>query len=488
MNLDHQFDWKGFRFSVGLVAYVVVAGMAGQYGFPYAWAYAVGPAMSASVAVQSPAPPVAGGASQSFSTSTSERVISSLSIKNAVPQARKFVAADLVNMKMYLYDNGATVAEYPILTKGRPNSPYEAPSGFYEVLTKEQNHFNKGAQVYLPYSMQFYGNYFIHGWPYHLDGTLVDPTYSGGCIRLSTADAERVYAFVDKGTSVFIYDSHQSADLPSLALGDVELPPISAASYLVADIDTGDVLLEQGATTSRPIASVTKLMTALVANETIMFDREISVPRAILLYPPASTTSMSVQFSVGDLLYPLLMESNNAIAAALADYYGSRGFIGWMNTTARALDMASTSFADASGISPENISTTEDLYRLAIYLTNKKSFIWGITRTRAKTLAAPNGATFTFNNFNEFSSYSNFVGGKTGHTGQAQDTMVSVFATSVDGVSRRVAIIVLKSADYTTDTSRLADWFTQSVAQGVSVTGAACVSCAAPPTYRKISL
>jgi D-alanyl-D-alanine carboxypeptidase len=157
-----------------------------------------------------------------------------------------------------------------------------------------------------------------------------------------------------------------------------------------------------------------------------------------------------------------------------------------MNTTAKALDMQSTHFADASGISSGNISTPDDLYRLAVYLTNKKSFVLDITRTPTKTVVADSGNAYHFNNFNIFSNSPNFMGGKVDQTPAAQETMVSVFSVPINGIPRRVAIVVLKSNSYTNDTAKLSEWFTQSAQRGVALAGTACASCTRPSSYRKI--
>ena len=382
-------------------------------------------------------------------TSTLSRSIQTLTIKQAIPPTGKFIAADLSRMKMHLYENGALVAEYPILTKGRPGSPYETPSGFYAVLTRERDHLNRREGVHMPYSMQFYGNYFVHGWPYYVDGHPVARDYSGGCIRLSTEDAARVFAFAELKTPLYVYEASTATATPSLRLHFVPTPLISAASYLIADLDSGDVYLDREATVSRPIASITKLMTSLVANEIIMFDKDIGIPSGILHHPATTTTGQTGFFRVGDLLYPLLMESNNMVADQLARYYGTAGFVRWMNSTAISLNMDTTHFADPSGISPQNTSTTEDLYRLARYIANKKSFIFNISRTPQKTLTTASGTRYPFNNFNVFAGSADFLGGKTGQTGAAGKTMLSVFSTPLHGVDRRIAIIILKSDDYT---------------------------------------
>lgn len=416
---------------------------------------------------------------------TPEREIEALTIADAVPLEGKFIAADLAAMKLYLYEDGALAADYPILTKGRVGSPYETPAGFYEVLSKERNHYNRGAGVHMPYSMAFYGNYFIHGWPVYDDGRPVATSYSGGCIRLSTEDAAKVFAFAQRGTDIFVYDPRPAEHVPPVALADLPIPEISAAAYLVADLDTGDVYAERAAGTPRPIASVTKLMTALVANETIMFDYRIFIPVSELTTPFGTTTpSAAKSFVIEDLLYPLLMESNNNVANRLARYYGEESFVGWMNDQARALGMTSTVYADPSGLSRENVSTPEDLYRLAVYLANKKSFVWAITRTKEKSIVADDGSSYSFDNYNIFSNVGTFVGGKVGETAAAKETMESVFTFPIDGRERRIAIIVLGSESYTNDTEGLLAWFMRSANPST-----ACASCArVPRAYRQIPL
>lgn len=495
MSSDHFFDWKGFRSLVNILFIGVAVGMAAHFTLIYVAESRATPLIVATstpaTIVQETSPILTSDTTVTFSTTTSQRVINMLAIADAVPQTGKFIAADLVRMKLMLYQDGMIVAEYPILTKGKSGSPNETPSGFYTVLIKEQDHFNRGEQVHLPWSMQFYGNYFIHGWPYFVDGSLVDPDYSGGCIRLDTDDAKKVYGFADKGTDIFVYDSMHTTLLSSLILDTIPAPSVSAGSYLVADVDTGDVFLEQNAKNPLPITSITKLMTALVANETIMSYKKIGVTRGELSRTQnASTTAATTKelFPVGDLLYPLLMESNNAVADRLAHYYGTASFINWMNTTAKSLDMQSTHFADASGVSVDNVSTPDDLYRLATYIANNKSFIFDITRTPLKKLVAESGNVYQINNVNVFFDSANFIGGKVGKTSVTENTMVSLFLVPINGVARRIAVIVLKSIDYTSDTIKLADWVRQSAQQGAAMVGTACASCTTVSHYRKIQL
>ncbi len=495
MSSDHFFDWEGFQ-SLGNILWVIVAiGLAAHFTLVYVAESRSTPLVAATsslaaVVEAETLPSLAEDTTINFSTTTSERIINMLAITDAVPPMGKFIAADLVHMRIMLYQDGILVAEYPILAKGTPGSPSETPSGFYTVLSKEQDHFNRGEQVHLPWSMQFYGNYFIHGWPYFLDGALVDPDYSGGCIRLDTDNAKKVYDFSDKGTHMFVYDSIHTTLLSSLVLDTIPAPTVSAGSYLVADVDTGDVFLEQNVKNPLPIASVTKLMTALVANETIMSYKKVAVSRNELLgmHSTSTTATAREQFPVADLLYPLLMASNSVVADRLAHYYGTGSFINWMNATAKSLDMQSTHFTDASGVSTGNVSTPDDLYRLTTYIANNKSFIFDITRTPLKKLISDKGNVYEVNNANVFFESANFIGGKIGSMGGAEDTMVSLFLVPVNGVARRIAVIVFKSSEYTSDTLKLADWLRQSAQQGAAMVGTACTSCTTASHYRKIQL
>ena len=488
--IDHSFDWKGFIFSLKAIAICLTVGVTWHYGFLYTVSYfapttyVAQKVSSPSIIVVQAAPSVPAAPAAVFSSATSQRIINSLTVADAIPVEGKFIVADLVNMKLSLYEDGTMAAEYPIITKGRSGTPWETPSGFYDIQTKEETHFSSIGHVYMPWSMQFYGNYFIHGWTYYPDGTPVSATFSGGCIKLSTEDAKSVFAFADVGTKVFVYDSKQTMPPQPLDIDRMLKPELNAAAYLVADIDTGDVYTEQNALKPYPVASVTKLMTGLVANETISFDRKVSVQEGGLFNPQDITNIVLKTFFVGDLFYPLLMQSSNPIAESIAAYYGKSKFLQWMNTTAQALGMTSTVYADASGVSPENVSTAEDLFRLAAYLVNKKSFIFDITRTQNKTIYAEDGSKYQIVNVNAPADATPFDGGKVGHTIAANDTMVSVLSFKVGDDTRRAAVIVLDSNDQAQDTKYLADWIINVARQETSQ--GACVSCAKHLQYRKI--
>ena len=455
MPRDHFFDWRGFKFAAKVLVLCIIAGTLGRYGLMYAAQSrsASGPSL---VLIQETRPAPGKSLSLTLSTSTSRHIINTLTIADTVPPTGKFIAADLQSMVLTLYQEGVAIAKYPIRAKGEVRSPYQTSPGFYTVLKKESDHFNSIERIDLPWSIQFSGNYFIHGGPYGNDGAPVASSYAGGGIELSTDDARSVYEFTETGTNIFVYSPIRTA-LSSLVLDAIPAPPISATAYMVADVDTGDVFLEQNVEHSFSIASTTRLMTALVANNAIMFDKKIAVAKET--------------FFVGDLLYPLLMKSDNIIAKGLAQTHGTEGFVDWMNVTAKSLDMQSTRFVDAMGTSTENVSNANDLFRLASYLAREKPFILDIANTPSKELIADSGNVRHIEN-----------------TVIEKGSSISVVSVPVNGVERRAAVIVLNSENYAADAQALTDWFTQSALQGTDIAGTACLTCAIIPPYRKIQL
>lgn len=397
---------------------------------------------------------------QQYEDSLSTRTIGTASIDTISQAHERMIAADLTNMKLYLFENGYATATIDILSKGKRGSRWETPTGLYKIETKEENHFSSIGEVNMPYSMQFFGNFFVHGWPYYPDGTPVPEGYSGGCIRVSTEDAKKVYEFVRRGTPIFVWEDG-NASTTQMTLSKAPVPRVSAKAFLVADLRTGDVYAEKNAEIQYPIASVSKLLTALVANETIHFDRTLTVngdDRAQTDGTPGSIVKGDT-FTVGELLYPLLMESNNSAAYTLARYNGQENFVGWMNDKAKAIGMEKTHMKDPSGISPENISTANDLFKLMRYIEDSQSFILNLSREPEKKLKAENGRTYNFANFNHFAGNKDFLGGKVGYTDEARQTMTAVFEVPVRGATSTIAIVILGSEERKNDVEKLLNWF-----------------------------
>ena len=199
---------------------------------------------------------------------------------------------------------------------------------------------------------------------------------------------------------------------------------VSARAAVVIDADTGETLFEQNADSRLPMASTTKIMTALVALGEGDLDRVYTVKPE---YAAVEGSSMYLKpgetLTVETLLYGLLLCSGNDAAVALADHCGGSvaRFVGWMNETAQRIGMTGSSFANPNGLDDEqHYSTARDMALLAAYAARNPTFV-RLCSTRSVTVG---GRTMTNHN-KLLQSVEGCIGMKTGYTKAAGRTLVS---------------------------------------------------------------
>lgn len=199
----------------------------------------------------------------------------------------------------------------------------------------------------------------------------------------------------------------------------------SAACAILTDASSGRVLYEHNAHERRLIASITKLMTALVAVEAVPdLDTVITVPREATLAEGSSMyLRVGEQLALRDLLYGLLLSSGNDAAVAIA--IGCAGdvatFVDWMNQRAVALGMTNSHFVNPNGLNDDaHYSTAYDMSLLAAACMQNEE-VAQIVGTKSKTVG-----TRTLTNHNKLLwQYDGCVGMKTGYTELAGRTLVS---------------------------------------------------------------
>jgi len=370
-----------------------------------------------------------------------------------IEQKADFIEVDLNKMVLSLYKNGEPILNYKVQSKGRPGSWWETPAGLYKIELKEKTHFSSIGKVYQPWSMQFQGNFFIHGWPYYEGGQETSAQFTGGCIKLATSDAKDLYKNVLVGVPVLVFNEEQITDDYKYAQN---LPEISSTHYLAADLKNNFVFLNKNSSELVPIASVTKLMTALVASEYINLGKNITIDSKSLVFTSKPRLVSGSSIEAFELLHLLLEESSNEAAEALASYLGRDRFIELMNNKALAIGLKNTKFVDPSGSGNENISSAEDLFILAKYIYNNRSFILKISAGQLNTGINQNLLFPSINNFNEFTGSDGFVGGKVGETIKAKQTILSIFSMAVENSEKRpVVFISLGSNDRKADVVNL---------------------------------
>lgn len=144
---------------------------------------------------------------------------------------------------------------------------------------------------------------------------------------------------------------------------------LKSRAVLVVDQDTGEIIETSNPDMVVPIASLTKLMTALVVIDSgLPMDETLEITQADVDTEKNTHSRLKVgtQLTRDEMLLLALMSSENRAAMALSRNYpgGREAFLAWMNSKAQALGMTSSHFADAAGLSPRTVSTARDLQKL----------------------------------------------------------------------------------------------------------------------------
>ena len=384
-------------------------------------------------------------------------------------EKESFMEADLSEMKIKIYQEGILEKELPIFTRGVPGRWGGTSFGVYQILSKNPLAYSVLADSYMPWSLHFYGKYYIHGDNYYSGGRPETLEITGGCLRLNDINAKVVYNSAKIGMPVLATDKGFENDGYEYSVPKrlTEFPQISAPNYLVADLDSGFVFVEKNYQEQVPIASLTKLMTAIIVAEIVDLRKSIFVTSE-MLEALKSTEGLTAgkTFKAVELFYPLLIESSNDAAEVLSRFLGREWTINLMNKKAEAILMKETKFTDPSGLDSQNVSTAQDLFHLARYVLNVRPMFLEIGR---------GGEVWTFGlpisfqnleNKNIFFEAPDFIGGKTGFITASQSTGIFIFRLSLkDGSERRIAIIGLGAeavdgfpVNLEKDVEKILDW------------------------------
>jgi D-alanyl-D-alanine carboxypeptidase len=222
-------------------------------------------------------------------------------------------------------------------------------------------------------------------------------------------------------------------------------PRLSARAYIAADLVSGEIIVEQNEQYVAPMASVSKLMTALVAHDQMDMQKYAIVSRdSYNTYGTQGELRLGEKIRVQDLMYPLLMESSNDAAEVIADAYdrGHDAFMAEMNKQAAALGMTDTYYEDPSGLNVKNVSTVRDLMILGRYIHQHAPIIYDMTRVKQYAILK-----HQWFNKNRFLTYDSFIGGKNGYIDESKKTTVSTFDIPLARGGKKTIIIVLLKSD-----------------------------------------
>lgn len=249
----------------------------------------------------------------------------------------------------------------------------------------------------------------------------------------------------------FVVSPVSSAEF--LFLGGCDLSSLTGQVALARFINQSETLLTLNQKNRWPIASITKLLTAVVASENMDVEKTISLTKeAIDTEGIAGDFKEGEIFKISDLIDAILLVSSNDAAEAIAQEFGRNDFLALMNQKAKDIGMLNTFIYDPSGLSARNQSTPNDLYKLASYMYfNNPEFFKTTSIKKDYITEQKTGKRRTISNINEFAGQSNFIGGKTGFTEESQGNLLSIF--KVDG--QPLVIVILGSQDRFGETRKI---------------------------------
>ena len=203
----------------------------------------------------------------------------------------------------------------------------------------------------------------------------------------------------------------------------------SATSSILMDIDSNRILYEENIHNVRSVASISKIMTALLAIESGKLDDKVTIGDEIkTAYGSGIYIKEGEILTLRDLLYGLMLRSGNDAALAIAHYVGGSvdEFVNMMNSRAKELKMTNTTFNNPSGLDSDkgNYSTAYDMALLTSYAMKLDEYK-KITSTKKYALTTNKNTYIWINKNKLLSLYKYTTGGKTGFTEIAKRTLVT---------------------------------------------------------------
>jgi len=243
--------------------------------------------------------------------------------------------------------------------------------------------------------------------------------------------------------------------LPSAGQDADNIKNLSAKAAIVVDGDTGEVIFQKNADEKLPMASLTKLMTAVIISENFDLEEKIKISKdAVAQDSVAGGLEKDEEFTAEDLMKVMLIVSSNDAAMAFQEYFAGKNLdlIALMNRRAEELGMRDTRFTNVAGLDDDgHYSTARDLVKLASYVLKTDGTILGIISQKQSTVRSLNkNIPHYLLSTNQLLQKNNqeILGGKTGFTKNAQGCMISVLKSGK-------VIVVLGSQDRFGETEKL---------------------------------
>ncbi len=232
---------------------------------------------------------------------------------------------------------------------------------------------------------------------------------------------------------------------------------VEASSMIAYDMDTKQILYEDNIHEIRPVASISKIMTAILACESGNLDDIVTIGDEInKSYGSGIYIKVGEELTLRDLVYGLMLRSGNDAAFAIAKYVGGNidKFVDMMNNKAKELGMSDTTYNNPNGLDDKggNLSSTYDMALLTSYAMKNDEYK-KITKTKKYTLKTNMNYYSWINKNKLLFSYKYTTGGKTGYTKISKRTLV----TTASHNNMNIVIVTLNDGNDFNDHKNLYD-------------------------------
>ena len=246
-------------------------------------------------------------------------------------------------------------------------------------------------------------------------------------------------------------------------------PTLTAHAYLVKFIGDKDYLLKKREWKALPQASITKLLTAVLAREELTSSEWINFSKeAKDVEPKISTVKEGGSLLLDDALRLALMESDNDAALALAQKVGEKlhalsppeaitNFVELLNQKKKDLGLKNSNFENPIGLDNKNhYASAEDLAKIAEYIWYNHADLWEISREIETVVYSDTGKEYRVSNTNELlKEFPTILGSKTGFTDKAKGALLLIYSV---GPNKTAVIIILGSEDRFGDGKKIIKW------------------------------
>lgn len=237
-------------------------------------------------------------------------------------------------------------------------------------------------------------------------------------------------------------------------------PIIESGGAIAIDRKTGKILFEKNPHVRMPMASITKLMTALILIEENQLDEIVTISKTAASTPGSDMAlQIGERITVENLIKGLMINSANDAAVALAEHNAgsSQNFIQKMNKRSEELGLSNTHFSNPTGLDdPGNYSSPYDLAKLGNYIYNNKIIQEAAATQSAETNSADGQTKHQLETTNKL--LGNYPGIKGLKTGQTDAAGLCLIAVAENENKNEIISVVLSSPDRFQETKILTDW------------------------------